>query len=174
MNTFRNVRQVVNRALLLGVGKLLRPLGLSVIPSEFARPCAWGAQPIVGSFPPYAGSCRIGNRKNYFVHDGYRHREQVNHFDDTPNTDQSQLEIYQFAKEISDREGLKTVVDIGCGSGYKLIRYLSHMTTVGIDLPQTCHWLREQYPDRIWKESNSFSNPDGAADLVMASDVIEH
>ncbi len=174
METRRNIRQLVNRTLLLGAGKLLRPFGISAIPSEFARPCAWGSQRILGSFPPYADFGHIGKRENYFIHDGYRPRRQTVYFDDTQNTGESQVEVYQLAKEISDDQQLKTVFDIGCGSGYKLMRYLGAMKTVGIDVPQTCRWLKKKYPDRVWEELDTFHKPDEPADLVMAVDVIEH
>jgi len=128
----------------------------------------------LGSFPPLRDLSPIGSRKNYFIHDGYQHRQQAIYFDDTKFTDQWQLEVYQFAREICDREALSSVYDFGCGSGYKLMKYLNRFRTVGIDVPETCQWLRRKYPDRVWQEADSFKKPDDSVDLVIASDVIEH
>jgi hypothetical protein len=168
------VTKLINRVLISEASKILRPLGVAVVPLEAARPCAWGAKTIVGSFGPSADTCRTGSRHNYFIHDGYEHRKEVGWFDDMQNTDQSQREVYQFAKEICDREGLMSVVDIGCGSGYKLMKYLSHLHTIGIDLPTTCERLRNKYPNRVWQNVESFTPPQQGIDLVIASDVIEH
>ena len=167
-------RRILDRAFLSGASTLLKPLGFAVVPADVARPCAWGKKPLLGSFGPPPESCRIGDRKNFFIHNGYQHREEAIYFDDTRYTDQSQLEVYQFAREICDREKLVTVVDIGCGSGYKLIKYLGDLRTVGIDVPRTCDWLKRKYPNRVWENVDSYTVPDHGVDLVIASDVVEH
>lgn len=167
-------RRILNKIFLSGAQRLLRPTGYAIVQVEAARPCAWGSRPILGSFPPLAEGSSVGNRQNYFVHDGYRHRDQAVYFDDTQNTDQSQLEVYEFAKEICDRERLSTIYDIGCGSGYKLIKYFRDRQTVGIDLPKTCDWLNRKYPGRIWRDPDSLAGSDTRVDMVIASDVIEH
>ncbi len=170
MNNLQDAR----RALQLGLNKFVRPLGLAVVPAELARPCAWGSLPVLGSFPPFSEHGCIGRRQDYFIHEGYRHRQDALYFDDTQHGDECQLEVYLFAKEICDRERLSTVCDIGCGSAYKLIRYLGDRRTVGIDLAQTCQWLRQRYPDRLWMESDLCSKPDFPVDLAIAADVVEH
>jgi hypothetical protein len=155
-------------------GKVLKPLGCEIVTSDQARPCAWGVHPILGSFAPYSLFWKIGSPENYFIHDGYRHREKAIYFNDTSNSEESQAEVYQFAAEICQRENLQTVVDIGCGSAFKLIKYLGHLSTVGIDVPATCKFLRKKYPARQWKEFDSSLSFDCSIDMVIASDVIEH
>lgn len=168
-------KRIVDKIFLSGASASLRPLGFAVVRAEEARPCAWGAKNILGSFPPPPPrSCQIGDRENFFIHNGYRHRDQAIYFNDTGHVDQSQMEIYQFAREICDREKLSIVVDIGCGSGYKLLKYLGHLNTIGVDVPPTCNWLKRKYPNRVWKEVDSFKAPYQRVDLVIASDVIEH
>lgn len=98
-----------------GLGSLLRLFGYSVVSIQAARPCAWESSSIIGSFPPYTKLLLIGRPQNFFIHDTYNHRHEATYFYDTVNTDQSQLEIYQFAQENCLREGLQTVCDIGCG-----------------------------------------------------------
>ena len=173
-NLLQNARKMLRRAIKSGASKLLSPFGLALVPLDLARPCAWGAQPISGSFPPFSEYDCVGRRENYFIHDGYHPREKAIYFDDTGRTEESQAEIYQFAAEISDREKLSTVFDLGCGSGHKLIKYLGNLKTVGIDVPKTCEWLRARYPDRTWISLESLSRPDYPVDLVVAADVIEH
>jgi len=167
-------KRILDRLFLSGAQRFVAPLGYAIIHAEAARPCAWGSRPILGSFPPLAEAACLGDRKNYFVHDGYRPRERAIYFDDTQNTDQSQLEVYEFAKEVCDREKLSFVYDIGCGSGYKLMKYFGDRQTVGIDLPRTNDWLKRKYPGRIWQDPDSLAGSDARVDLVIASDVIEH
>lgn len=68
--------------------------------------------------------------------------------------------------------GLKSVLDIGCGSAYKLITYLGEYETVGLDLPDTVHVLRERYPEREWRLSDFAASQGVCADLVICADVI--
>ena len=155
-------------------GYVLRPLGYTVLPTPLARPCAWGSDAVLGSFAPLSETNRIGDRAEYFIKVGYQHRPEPAYFDDTRHSDESQLEVYRFAREICRQNGLSTVVDIGCGSGYKLLKYLGDMKTTGVDVAETCQWLRRKYPDRDWKEISEFEKSDQPVDLVIAADVIEH
>jgi SAM-dependent methyltransferase len=161
------VPTIVQRAL-CRAGKFLRPLGCDIVTVDAARPFSWGLRPVLGSFPPFSEVNTIGARKNYFIHDGYQHRDEAINFIDT-SEDEYQDEVYQFA-----RENLTTVVDIGCGSGFKLVKYFRHLSTVGVDVPETCSWLRKRYPTRIWKEADCALNFGYEIDLVISSDVIEH
>jgi len=170
----RRVSRKRRNIFISGIRRLLKPLNYAVVPMHELRACAWGAFPISGSFAPFHEYACVGTRENYFVHDGYKHRLSNQFFDDTPNTDQAQLEVYLFAKEVSDSHKLATVCDIGCGSGYKLVTYFGKMKTVGLDLPRTCEWLQRKYPDRLWLESDFLRKPDFPTDLVIAADVIEH
>src|ERR1035441_5405128 len=126
---------------------------------------------ILGSFPPVNSYFQIGNENNYFIHDGYKPRLEPSYFNDTLNEDEWQVEVYQFAREIFDAYNLKAVLDIGCGSAYKLIQYFHDVKTTGIDVPQTLDYLRKKYPERDWIDGIfNIENPD----LIIFSDVIEH
>jgi SAM-dependent methyltransferase len=135
-----------------------------------------GSDEILGSFPSYGELSSIGTQQNYFIHAGYQHRSAQGYFNDLANTDQWQDEVYRFAREVADRYGLRSVVDFGCGSGYKLLKYFDNHETIGIDVAETCALLQKRHPDRQWTVSD-FSQPTGAmghVDLLIASDVIEH
>jgi hypothetical protein len=130
--------------------------------------------PIIGTFPPHTTYTQIGNPESYFIRQGYCHRNEAIYFDDTENADQSQKEVYRFAREVFDQHNLKTVCDVGCGSAYKLIRYFGDCHPVGMDVARTCKWLRNKYPSHAWIEADFKVAPTLNPDLVIAADVIEH
>jgi 2-polyprenyl-3-methyl-5-hydroxy-6-metoxy-1,4-benzoquinol methylase len=109
--------------------------------------------------------------KNYFIKETYVSRLDNKYFDDTSNTDGWQKEVYEFAKTVAIENNFSKIMDIGTGSGYKLLKNFSEFDTLGIDLPQTVEWLRSTYPERKW--SDKFE-PTLGYDLIIASDVIEH
>ena len=109
--------------------------------------------------------------KTYFIKNSYEHRLNNKFFDDTSFKDEWQREVYLFAKEIATKNNFKRIVDIGCGSGYKLLNNFDNFDTLGIDLPKTVSWLKEMYPKKNW--SDQFL-PVENFDLLISSDVIEH
>jgi SAM-dependent methyltransferase len=137
-------------------------------------PFMMGNPIISGSFPPYVELQRIGKPENYFIHDGYQHRKEYSYYDDRSNSDSWQDEVYRYAKEIVDLYNLETIADIGCGSGFKLLKYLSARKTIGLDVAETYETLRRRYPDRQWAISDFADAAPPRVDMVIASDVIEH
>jgi hypothetical protein len=109
--------------------------------------------------------------KTFFIKENYKCRLENKSFDDTKLTDQWQKEVYEFAKNIAQKHNFQNVLDIGTGSGYKLIKYFDHCNTLGIDIPATVEFLRNTYPNKAW--SSNF-NPIKGYDLIISSDVIEH
>jgi len=145
-----------------------------LVSGSLPRPSLIGSEAILGSFPPFEHHFITGRKENYFIHDGYYPREATVLFDDTSNDDQWQMEVYKFAREVCDKYGFKVICDVGCGSGYKLVNYFKEFTTIGIDLPATCDFLRKRWPDRCWIDANHEVVQSQQIDLVIASDVIEH
>jgi SAM-dependent methyltransferase len=142
---------------------------------DIVRTCsACPNEPIMGSFPPHREYLVVGRAENYFIHAGYRHRTEAIYYDDTENRDQWQNEVYKFAREVFDQKNLKAVCDVGCGSGYKLVKYFKDCNIIGLDAAKTCAWLRREYPHLTWMELGLKSPPSLQADLIIASDVIEH
>ena len=107
----------------------------------------------------------------YKIKQQYKHREVCKDFDDTSNTDNWQKEVYEKASEICRANGYKKIIDVGTGSGYKLIKYLGEFETVGYDIPRTIAVLRNRYPDKHWRDDFV---PEAGYDFLIASDVIEH
>jgi hypothetical protein len=112
--------------------------------------------------------------KRYCIKRFYRARTQYYHHDDLSNEDQWQLEVYLHASGLMKKHKLKSIVDIGCGSAYKLITYLGDYETVGLELPVNVEWLRKNYPQRRWEKSNFSVSSNLKTDVVICADVIEH
>jgi len=139
---------------------------LSQLPAKAAR---LAVKQAAFSFAPV-----LGGRSRFGIHAGYRHRDHIAYFDDTENSDNWQREVYETARDLAREQGLRTVYDVGCGSGYKLIHMLGEFDTTGIDLPETIEQVQARYPDRKWL-AGSFEALDlPPAELVICSDVIEH
>jgi SAM-dependent methyltransferase len=108
----------------------------------------------------------------YAIKEGYFIREQNEAFDDTPFKDEWQDGVYKHARELFDQRGFRSVVDFGCGSGYKLLKYFSEFFTLGVEVEPTVTWLQEKYPERNWAQAE-YARPWGY-DLAISADVIEH
>lgn len=109
------------------------------------------------------------NVDKYYINIPYT-TNSVSYFDDTGLTDEWQREVYEYAKSIVVANSYKDIVDFGCGSGYKLIKYFDNFNTVGIDLPNTVSYLTKKYPNKTWQDSLKAVH----CDIFIASDVIEH
>ena len=72
------------------------------------------------------------------------------------------------------QQGYRSVLDLGCGSGYKLIHELGEFETTGLELECNLARLRTRYPDRNWQLSDLGRPPHQHFDLVICADVIEH
>jgi SAM-dependent methyltransferase len=93
-----------------------------------------------------------------------------------------QVPVYRLAARIVDERGLRTVVDIGCGHGRKLVDALQGRVDrlVGFDQPSGIDLAKRRFPEGEWLTGN-LAEPsawdDLAAldpDLVLSVDVIEH
>lgn len=112
--------------------------------------------------------------KNYFIKEEYIHRNFYHQFDDTGFTDQYQDAVYKRAKEEFIKNKFNTILDIGCGSGFKLIKYFNDHDTTGLEVEQNLYFLNNKYPNKKWEKSDFSKKIDKNFDLVICSDVIEH
>jgi SAM-dependent methyltransferase len=111
------------------------------------------------------------NNNNFFIKSNYVINSKEIYYNDTDEEDRYQKEVYEAAKELFDNNNFESVLDIGCGSGYKLVKYFSNVKTLGLDVERTVNFLQEKYPTKNW--SSNF-NPVNGYDLIISSDVIEH
>ncbi|PKN03727.1 hypothetical protein CVU75_00835 [Candidatus Dependentiae bacterium HGW-Dependentiae-1] len=118
------------------------------------------------------------NFKNqrYFIKKDYVAREEYVYYDDTANRDECQEEVYVAAFDLFLKERCRVVVDVGCGSAFKLMKYFKDYQTIGFDVSQTLPFLKSQYPERQWYLSDfsmtQMNLPE--IDLIICADVIEH
>lgn len=112
--------------------------------------------------------------KKYCIKRFYRARAQYHHYDDSWLEDQWQLEVYLHALGLMKKNNFKSIVDIGCGSAYKLLVYLGEYETLGLELPLNVNTLQKKYPDRKWQTCDFSVKPDITTDVVICADVIEH
>jgi SAM-dependent methyltransferase len=109
----------------------------------------------------------------YFVKDGYVIRPDNCYSVEEGITDNYQREVYERARSVATVRGYTRILDLGCGRGYKLVKYFAGFETLGLDLPPTVAYLRETYPEHDWTTLPLTSQYPGA-DVLICADVIEH
>src|SRR5690606_13638231 len=97
---------------------------------------------------------------------GYLHRRKTLTYLDNSQTDEWQREVYEFAAEFAEKKQLKTLIDIGCGSGYKLLKYFGKLDFAGVETNEGFDFLKTNYPDNIWYEYKDTSWKNFPATLV--------
>ena len=110
----------------------------------------------------------------FSIKPGYHHATSAEQLDATLSTDEWQKEVYQLAAETAKRNNYNSIIDVGCGSGYKLVNMLAEFDTTGIEVNPTFDWLTKKYPQRKWLLFDELSPETLNADLVICADVIEH
>ncbi len=110
----------------------------------------------------------------YCIKVNYYTRKKYVHFDATKSSEEYQDKVYKGIQTFFKENNLSSVLDIGCGSGFKLMKYFSEYETTGLELPPALDELKVNYPQRNWSESNFNNPPQKYYDLVMSIDVIEH
>lgn len=114
-------------------------------------------------------------KSKFEIKRGYFHRKKYTHFSDTNNSEEWQKEVYEEAEHIARINNYKKIIDVGCGSGYKLIKYFGkNYDTVGIEVEDTYSYLVKKYPNYKWLNVKSIDYSTLKADMVITSDVIEH
>jgi len=129
-----------------------------------------------GELPLHSAEKSLNFKKqNFFIKKEYISRKKYHQFNDTKYEDQYQDEVYKAAFELASKQSCYKIADIGCGSGFKLIKYFKNFDTIGFDLEPSFSFLKTRYPDRKWVLSD-FSLQDNLMDfdLIICSDVIEH
>lgn len=108
------------------------------------------------------------------VRECYELQSDPKAYDDRSEKDEWQRAVYINAQRIASINDFKTIVDFGCGSGFKLIKYLSEFETIGFEIEPALSFLKSSYPENIWSDGSSIGSGDIKADLVICADVLEH
>ncbi len=90
-----------------------------------------------------------------------------------------QHSVYEYSAALARKHGLRSVIDVGCGTGLKLMKLLAPVCAraVGVDQPNAVELCRRLHPQGEFHADN-FESPtlalDGGFDLVICADVVEH
>jgi SAM-dependent methyltransferase len=113
--------------------------------------------------------------KNFFIKKEYIARNCYTHFDDSGLKDEYQNDVYATAYELASKNQYRNIADVGCGSGYKLLKYFGHCNIVGFEIQPTLNFLRHTYPFYAWFLSDFSCQPIyNNFDIIICADVIEH
>jgi len=116
----------------------------------------------------------IYQASRYGIKRGYIHRQHVILHDDRGYGEEFQKEVYQKANELMIQFGWNSIIDLGCGSGYKLVKYLGDFNTLGVDIDPVLSLAKKNFPNSKWLFAHEFYLKPHTADLVLCADVIEH
>jgi hypothetical protein len=110
----------------------------------------------------------------YAIKRGYLHRRKALIYQDNKQTDEWQNEVYEYAAGFAEKNQLNSLIDIGCGSGYKLKKYFNKIDFAGVETKAGFDFLKSRYPTNKWFEYQDQSWKSFPASLVLCCDVIEH
>lgn len=108
----------------------------------------------------------------YFIHHLYNERENEYYFNDINNKDEWQNEVYLYASNLLKKYNFNSIIDYGCGSGFKLIKYFNNYNYLGLDLEDTIKLINKN--NFISIENLNFNNFYNKYDITICADVIEH
>jgi hypothetical protein len=112
--------------------------------------------------------------KQLFIPKEYNERLNPGQYFDMGMKDEWQKEVYEKAFEIYKENNFKSVVDLGCGSAYKLLNYFpKDATLIGVEEELTYNWLVKEFPNNTWLKFDDNLELD-QFDLLVCSDVVEH
>jgi len=117
---------------------------------------------------------------SFFIKNGYQINTQLTHYLDSEEEALIyQLDVYAFAqKQLKDRN-IRSVLDIGCGLGLKLEKYILPYCSniVGIDAKHAIAYCKKHHVFGHWY-TDDIERPqlqlNQTFDLIISSDVIEH
>ena len=89
-----------------------------------------------------------------------------------------QWDVYARARAVAEANGVKRVLDVGCGPATKLMECLAPVCeVVGVDQPGAIALCRERYRSGDFVAINLENDTDrieGSFGLIVCSDVVEH
>ena len=117
---------------------------------------------------------KIQPKEFFSIKAGYHHATSAEAFDSTGSSDEFQRSVYELAGSFALKFHDTSIIDVGCGSGYKLVHMLGQYNSIGIEVEPIYSWLLQKYPDHKWLQYQPTGMPSLDADIVICSDVIEH
>jgi len=112
--------------------------------------------------------------KIIYIPKDYKERLNPYQYFDMGMKDEWQKEVYLLAVDILKENNFNSVIDIGCGSAYKLLNFFPNNIKIsGVEETITYNWLKKEYPDKNWIEYKDDIKLEHH-DLLICSDVIEH
>lgn len=110
----------------------------------------------------------------YCIKSTYIPRKENRQFNDTINKDEYQDKVYLNIKNFCLEKNLSKILDFGCGSGYKLLKYFNDFETVGLEIDPAYSYLKNKYPHKRWGYGDFKTEFKEKFDIAIAVDVIEH
>lgn len=121
------------------------------------------------------------NVKNYFIKEGYTiNSNPIPFFDNIKYAAIFQYDVYKYAQTLIEECNLKTVLDVGCGTGVKLKTLIQPVCNdiTGIDTEHAIELCKSRFSFGTWIVIDIESNPtlqlNKGFDLIIVSDIIEH
>lgn len=98
--------------------------------------------------------------------------------DDLPDSTAWQSDVYRIAAHLAKANGVKRLVDLGCGRGAKLLPYASEFEITGIDTGDNIAYCFQNHRVGMWKNTDFERNiihPELFQNsITICADVIEH
>lgn len=128
----------------------------------------------------------------YFIKEGYKINEKIETFDRSAEktfwnkknikiSSSSQYYVYELAYKIARQNGIKAVLDIGCGVATQLDRFFGRRFSIyGVDQESAINICRKRYDYGVFLSTNLESPGQELkrhiekAPLIICADVIEH
>lgn len=117
---------------------------------------------------------------NYKIKPGYRHNlKPVTYNDSAEDSLIYQKDVYAYAAKLIEDRGFTRVLDVGCGHGLKLEKYIlpTGASITGVDENHSVSFCRENHPFGSWVVDDierPFAAIEGPFDLMISADVVEH
>jgi len=110
----------------------------------------------------------------FYIKKNYKYRKNYKYFDARESTDKYQDDIYKAIKKFVINNKITSILDVGCGSAFKLLKYFSEFNISGTDVEPTLSFLKKTYSRFNWYLSDFESVFNEKFDIIFAIDVIEH
>lgn len=121
---------------------------------------------------------------HYGIKRGYREQnatgdKPIPFRDSRRRSRRSQSEVYRLSRDLAVLHNLDSLVDLGCGLGFKLAEFMRPIcgAITGIDCPEAIEYCKRHHRFGRWV-TDDIECPcyvdDRPCDLIIAADVIEH